>query len=149
MRRGKTVAEAVSAGGVVYRRGAGGLMVAICGRVESGLWALPKGTPDRGETIEQTALREVAEETGLQVAIEAPLGHIEYWFQRQAQRIHKRVYFFLMAERGGSFDDHDPEFDVVEWTPAERALDTLTHETEREIVRRALDALGPRESCVD
>ena len=127
-------------------------MVAICGRVESGLWALPKGTPDRGETIEQTALREVAEETGLQVAIEAPLGHIEYWFQRQTRRIHKRVYFFLMAKRGGSFDDHDPEFDVVEWTPAERALHTLTHETEREIVRRAIDALDApirRESSVD
>ena len=142
------VTEAVSAGGVVYKDGAGGLMVAICGRTSSGLWALPKGTPDDGETIEQTALREVTEETGLQVAIEAPLGHIEYWFQRQSERIHKRVHFFLMAERGGSFAHHDPEFDVIEWAPAAEALRTLTYPTEQEVVRRAIDELERRESSV-
>lgn len=142
------VTEAVSAGGVVYKDGAGGLMVAICGRTSSGLWALPKGTPDDGETIEQTALREVTEETGLQVAIEAPLGHIEYWFQRQSERIHKRVHFFLMTERGGSFDHHDPEFDVIEWTPVAEALRTLTYPTEQEVVRRAIEELGRRESSV-
>ena len=148
MAGGLKVTEAVSAGGVVYRDGSGGLMVAICGRTSSGLWALPKGTPDNGETIEQTALREVTEETGLEVAIEAPLGHIEYWFQRQSERIHKRVHFFLMAERGGSFDHHDPEFDVIEWALAAEALTTLTYPTEQEVVRRAIEELERRESGV-
>ncbi len=147
MARKENVAEAVSAGGVVYSNSGGGVKVVICGRVESGLWALPKGTPNSGETLEQTALREVSEETGLEVAIESPLGHIEYWFARQTQRIHKRVYFFLMSARGGSFDGHDPEFDIVEWAPADYALATLSHKTEREIVRRALDALGRREAA--
>ena len=61
---------AVSAGGVVYRRGPRGIEVVLCGRTEDGVWGLPKGTPSPGESLEQAAVREVTEETGLQVAIE-------------------------------------------------------------------------------
>jgi 8-oxo-dGTP pyrophosphatase MutT (NUDIX family) len=108
------------------------------------LWALPKGTPDQGETLEETAVREVKEETGLCVEIEATLGNIEYWFARASERVHKKVYFYLMGERGGSFDDHDLEFDVIQWIVAGQALQTLTYPTEREVVRRALETLGSR-----
>ena len=66
------VTRAVSCGGVVYRERDGRVELALCGR-HSGLWALPKGTPDPGETLDQTALREVREETGLEVGIEPPL----------------------------------------------------------------------------
>ncbi len=136
--------SAVSSGGVVYRVRDGGVELALCGR-HSGLWALPKGTPESGETLEQTALREVREETGLEVEIEAPLGHIEYWFTLPRERVHKRVYFYLMAPCGGSVDDHDPEFDVVEWFPAQAASATLTYASEIEVVGRALEALaGPK-----
>ena len=70
----------VSAGGVVYRRGDDGADVVICGRLRKGLWALPKGSPIADETLEATALREVREETGLDVAIEEPVGDIRYEF---------------------------------------------------------------------
>lgn len=63
MARGKRAAQAVSAGGVVCDQHDGDVMVAMCGRLKTGLWALPKGTPDSGETLEETALREVREET--------------------------------------------------------------------------------------
>ena len=139
------VTSAVSCGGVVYRVRDGGVELALCGR-RTGLWALPKGTPDAGETLEQTALREVREETGLEVEIEAPLGHIEYWFTLPGERVHKRVYFYLMAPRGGSVDDHDPEFDVVEWFPASAVPATLTYPSEAEVVGRALDALAVQKS---
>ena len=135
------VAQAVSAGGVVCDQRDGDVMVAMCGRLKTGLWALPKGTPDNGESLEETALREVREETGLSVEITAPLGHIEYWFTRDAERIHKRVHFYLMRPCGGSFDDHDPEFDVVRWASATEALDTLTYPSEREVLQRAMSAL--------
>ena len=145
MAGGLRVAQAVSAGGVVCEERDGGVMVALCGRLKTGLWALPKGTPDGTETLEETALREVQEETGLSVAIAAPLGHIEYWFTRDSERIYKRVYFYLMRPCGGSFDDHDPEFDVVRWASAAEALETLTYPSEREVLRRAMAALDAGE----
>ena len=138
--------EAMSAGGVVYREDAGSLLIALCGRTRTGTWNLPKGTPDDGETVEQTALREVQEETGLEVEIESQLGHIEYWFTRESTRFHKLVHFYLMGERGGSFDLHAPEFDIVQWSPAVQAIRSLTFETEADIVRRAIEALASRSS---
>ena len=137
--------EAMSAGGVVYSEENDGLFFALCGRTRTGTWNLPKGTPDVGETIQETALREVREETGLEVEIEAELGHLEYWFTRKAQTYHKLVHFFLMGARGGSFDDHDPEFDVVEWFSAVQALSSLTFETESGVLRRAIEALAKQD----
>lgn len=148
MAGGPRVAQAVSAGGVVFEERDDAVMVALCGRLKTGLWALPKGTPDGGESLEETAVREVREETGLDVAIAAPLGHIEYWFTRDSERIHKRVYFYLMRPCGGSFDDHDPEFDIVRWASAAEALDALTYPSEREVLRRAIAALEAGEAVV-
>ncbi len=145
MAGGSRVTQAVSAGGVVCEEHGGDVMIAVCGRLKTGLWALPKGTPDAGETLEETALREVREETGLSVEIAAPLGHIEYWFTGDSERIHKRVYFYLMRPCGGSFDDHDPEFDVVRWVSAVEARDTLTYPSEREVLQRAMSALDAGE----
>ena len=142
------VAQAVSAGGVVCEERGNAVMVALCGRLKTGLWALPKGTPDGGESLEETALREVREETGLHVEIAASLGHIEYWFTRDAGRIHKRVYFYLMRPCGGSFDNHDPEFDVVQWASPQEALGMLTYPSERDVLRRALAALDAEEAAV-
>ena len=137
------VKNAVSAGGVVYRRSTRGPEIALCGRSLPGTWSLPKGTPDTGETLEQTALREAQEETGLQVELEEHLGNIDYWFTDRSEesRYHKTVHFYLMLARGGSVDLHDPEFDTVRWFPAEEALKTLTYPNEAAVLRRALDRL--------
>ena len=102
------------------------------------LWALPKGTPDSGETLEETALRETREETGLEVQIEAPISSIHYFFVRGSTRFHKTVHFFLMRPVGGGLERHDEEFDAVRWAPVPEALALLTHATERSIVEAAL-----------
>ena len=135
------VIDAVSAGGVVWRRDAGGIEVVIGYEARERRWALPKGTPDRGETIEETALREVAEETGLQVALGEKVGVIDYWFSRDGRRYHKRVHHWLMTAEGGDFADRDHEFDEVTWVSAGEALARITFETERTILDQALAAL--------
>ena len=86
-------------------------------------WALPKGTPSAGETAEQTALREVREETGLEVRIVDHVGAIEYFFTQDGVRIHKTVHYFLMEPTGGNLADHDHEFDEVRWVPLDEARD--------------------------
>ncbi len=140
-RRRLPIEDTVSAGGVVWRRGAGGVEVVLCGR-NDGLRVLPKGTPDDGEALEATALREVREETGLQVALGESLGTIEYWFTSGRVRYHKQVQHWLMEPTGGDVDDHDHEFDVVEWLPLGLAMANVTYENERQVLRRAAERLG-------
>jgi 8-oxo-dGTP pyrophosphatase MutT (NUDIX family) len=135
-------ARATSAGGVVHRTVDGRHEILLVHRRSPRLWALPKGTPDAGETIEETALRETREETGIAVEIEAPLRSIRYFFVRGSTRFNKTVHFFLMQPVGGSIDEHDAEFDEVRWTEAHEAVAVLTHATERSVVEQALDLVG-------
>ena len=83
--------------------------VALVGRSHTGIWALPKGTPQTGETIEQVALREAQEETGLQVRLIAYIGSISYSFVRDQVRYHKQVRHFLLEAVGGDTNLHDEE----------------------------------------
>lgn len=108
------------------------------------LWALPKGTPDSGETLEETAVRETREETGLEVEIEEPITSISYFFVHGRTRYHKTVHFFLMRPTGGRLEDHDNEFDEVRWVQLGEALELMTHATEREVVQRAAKLLAAR-----
>lgn len=103
----------------------------------------PKGAPERGESLERAALREVGEETGLRVSVREPLGSIRYQFTRGGGgvRFQKTVYHFLMRASGGSVEDHDEEYDRVQWFPAEEALRLLTFPNEAEVVRRAVQRL--------
>ena len=137
--------RATSAGGVVHRSEGGRLEVVLVHRREPPLWALPKGTPDAGETLPETAIRETREETGLQVEIEEPISSISYFFVHRRTRFHKTVHFFLMRPIGGRLEDHDHEFDEVRWVPFDDALRTMTHATERGVVELAVELLARRE----
>jgi len=138
-------ARATSAGGVVHRSRDGRTQVILVHRRAPVLWALPKGTPDSGETVEETALRETREETGLEVEIEEQLRSIRYFFVRGSTRFHKTVHFFLMRPTGGSTDAHDAEFDEVRWVDLHEAIALLNHATERSVVEEATVAIrrGP------
>ena len=128
----------VSSGGVVLRRHHDQLETVLCGRTNPTRWSLAKGTPDPGETLEQTALREVREETGLEVQLGPSLGNIEYSFDDHDIRYHKTVHFYLMSPIGGHIDQHDPEFEIVQWFPINDALNALTYDNEAGVLRRAL-----------
>jgi 8-oxo-dGTP pyrophosphatase MutT (NUDIX family) len=139
-------ARATSAGGVVHRTVDGRPQVLLVHRRSPRLWALPKGTPDSGETIEETALRETREETGIEVAVQRRLQSIRYFFVRGSTRFHKTVHFFLMQPIGGAIEHHDAEFDEVRWTDLEEALAILNHATERSVVEEAAQVLSEMES---
>lgn len=142
-RRGRRrVRSALAAGGVVYRHGPDGLEVALAGRRSDGTWVFPKGQPDGDETIEETALREVREETGLQVRAISPLGQVEYWFAAGPERVRKAVHFYLMEPIGGDTSLHDHEYDEVRWVPVGEARRMLSFDTYREVLDRALAAIA-------
>ena len=139
-------ATATSAGGIVVRSFAG-VPHLVAGRRhrerDGGSWTLPKGTPNPLETLEETALREVTEETGLEVRIVAPIDRIEYTFVQGGARIHKTVHYWLMEPIGGDLARHDHEFDEVRWVPLADAPGLLTFETERGLVERAAGMIAP------
>ena len=139
-------ATATSAGGVVIRfeDGRPQLVVGMRRRERSGVtWTLPKGTPNPGETIEATALREVTEETGLEVRITRSLHAIQYTFIQSGTRIDKTVHYFLMEPTGGDLARHDHEFADVRWMDVAEARTRLTFETERGLVADAAAIIGP------
>lgn len=138
-------ASATSAGGIVLRSDGGALQLVLGRRRrerDGVTWTLPKGTPIVGETREQTALREVEEETGLYVKITSPFDSIEYTFVQDRTRIHKTVHYFLMEPVGGDLTRHDHEFEEVRWVNVDDAATLLTFETERALVARAAERLA-------
>ena len=143
-RRQQPVEQQVSAGGVVHRAAGGGIEIVLCGRLSPPLWGLPKGTPEPGESWEQTALREVREETGLDVRIDRFIDSIQYWFVRSSDgvRCNKTVHFYLMSATGGDVSLHDHEFETVRWFPAGESIDTMTYESEVRIVQKGLSVVS-------
>lgn len=135
--------DAVAAGGVVFREGEEGIEIVLVSRHASGLFALPKGKVDPGEQVEETALREVREETGLEAEILDRLGEVRYWFTDETgERVNKVVYFFLMRPVGGDTADHDHEFDDVGWFHLVEAERLLTHKNQLHILNRAAELIA-------
>jgi 8-oxo-dGTP pyrophosphatase MutT (NUDIX family) len=104
-------------------------------------WGLPKGLVEEGEAPEQAAVREVLEETGLLAKILEPLGDISYWYVWDDERIRKKVTFFLMEATGGDLSAHDHEMEDVRWFPLEEARRKASYPSERDVVRRAAEAV--------
>src|SRR5699024_4192795 len=145
-----TTVEETSAGGLVVdptRRWA--VLIGRIDRRGALVWSLPKGHIEEGETAEDTAVREVKEETGIDARVRAPLGTIDYWFVAERKRIHKTVHHFVLTATGGELSDEDVEVTEVAWVPLSELNATLIYSDERKLVRAALEELsaGGADEC--
>jgi 8-oxo-dGTP pyrophosphatase MutT (NUDIX family) len=130
-----------SAGGLVIRNLRGRPHVAVV-RVRDRILALPKGHPEKGESSQDAALREVREETGLEATPVEKLGDIRYWYARDGDRVLKIVSFFLLRYRSGRLEDHDHEVEEALWIPLEEAPERLAYRGEKDMAKTALSRLA-------
>ncbi|WP_405134121.1 NUDIX hydrolase [Nocardia sp. NBC_01388] len=158
-RRGSAGSAAKPRMRTVRETSAGGLVVdgldgprekrcaALIGRTDRRgrlLWSLPKGHIEEGETAEQTAIREVAEETGINGSVVAELGSIDYWFVTEGRRVHKTVHHYLMRFLDGELSDADVEVTKVAWVPLSELDSRLAYADERrlaEVANRLIDRM--------
>ncbi|HEV2950962.1 MAG TPA: NUDIX hydrolase [Actinomycetota bacterium] len=134
----------ISAGGVVYRWTDDEIEIVLASRrTRRGqlAWGLAKGGIEDDESMEDAAIREVREETGLIADIESSLGETRYFYVWENVRIRKTVHFFLMRHTGGDIDDRDDEMEEIRWFPLERALKRAAYRGERDVLVRAAEML--------
>lgn len=146
MRRLRHVEE-VSAGGLVVDLNGPEPRGALIGRLDRRgrlLWSLPKGHLELGESLEQTAEREVAEETGILGGVVAPLGVISFTFVVADRRIHKTVHHYLLIARGGELSDADIEVSEVDWFELTAIPERLAYDDERQLVAKVPGLLAQR-----
>ena len=143
----RTVHE-VSAGGLVVDgidRPREEQLAALIGRLDRRgrmIWSLPKGHIEQGETAEQTAIREVAEETGIHGHVLAALGSIDYWFVTEGRRVHKTVHHYLLRFSGGELCDEDVEVTEVAWVPITELSRRLAYADERKLANVAHELIA-------
>jgi 8-oxo-dGTP diphosphatase len=133
----------VSAGGVMSRRLQGNIEIALVSVKRGSVWCLPKGLINKGEAPENTAIREVSEETGLKGRIIDKLGEITYWYyiKEENTKCKKTVHFFLMEYEDGDVSDHDWEVDNAAWFPIDVALEKAFYRGDRQIIQRAKEKM--------
>ncbi len=135
--------DETSAGGLVLDRLGSGARGALIGRLDRRgrlLWSLPKGHVEPGETEAQTAVREVAEETGISGRVIGKLGTIDFWFVAEGRRIHKTVHHYLLLVtdpvHGLELSDADVEVSEVAWVPLDELPTRLAYADERRLLDR-------------
>ncbi len=136
--------EEVSAGGLVIDQTGADPQAALIGRTDRRgrlLWSLPKGHIESGETAQEAAIREVAEETGIHGRVVAPLGTISFWFVFEDRRVHKTVHHYLLVADSGLLSADDDEVAEVAWVPLAELPQRLAYADERRLAERVPDLL--------
>lgn len=125
-------------------------LVALMARFNRGgklEWCIPKGHLEQDETVEQAAIREVFEETGLEAQIIQHLGEVNYQFIQDGSKISKTVHVYLMQQTGGELSfDKDPhkEASELEWVQVSELLARLSHGNEKRIAKLAIELIEAR-----
>ncbi len=136
--------EEVSSGGLVVDATGDvvrGVLIGKHDRKGRLVWSLPKGHVEAGETLEQTAVREIEEETGVTAEVRQKLGEVDYWFMLHGEKIHKTVHHFLLRFVSGELCDRDVEVAEVAWVPLAEIPAKLAYPDERRLVAQVPELL--------
>lgn len=143
--RSDSIVTQVSAGGVAFREKDNQIEIALILVGPHQRWQLPKGTVGPNERLEDAAQREVREEAGIETCLYSFLDRIDFWFYANKKgkltRIHKYVHFFLMGYLSGNVEDHDQEVEEARFVEINQAIEWLAFESEKAVVRKALDRI--------
>jgi len=142
MRPGPIIRQ-VSSGGVIFRKNEASVEIALVAVKDGKVWCLPKGIINKGEEPDETAIREVSEETGLKGRVIEKLGEINYWYylKEEEAKCRKTVHFYLLEYEGGDISKHDWEVDKAAWFQIDDALKIASHKNERDIIEKARERL--------
>ncbi len=133
-----------SAGGVVFKKEHDKTFILLCQHSQHHGWGFPKGLigdHKEGEQKEETALREVEEETGARGEILKELSSVTYWYQFEGQKQRKTVYYYVMRFLGGDITHHDFEMENVEWLPEEKVEERLTFAADKKVWKEAREII--------
>lgn len=138
--------EEFSAGGIVFKRDHDVLYILVSQHSGHHGWVFPKGfigdkEEFKDESKEETALREVQEETGAIGEIIEPVRPVDYWYQWEGEKRHKTVYYFLMKFVGGDITNHDWEMENVEWLPEDKVMERLTYPSDKKVWEQAQEKI--------
>lgn len=120
-----------AAGGLVVRKAGGRMEVAVVHRPAREDWSFPKGKLEEGETLEECALREVLEETGLMCRLGRFLGHTEYRDRKDRQKV---VAYWLMTVKTDVGFEVNEEVDELRWVDTASASTLLSYERDAELL---------------
>lgn len=136
-----------SAGGVVYKKEKGKVFILLAQHSQHHGWVFPKGLIGdwkEGESKEETAVREVEEETGVLAKILEPLTPVTYWYQWEGEKRKKTVYYFVMDFLSEDQSKKDHEMEAVEWLPVDGVEERLTYPSDKKVWVEAKAAITAR-----
>lgn len=138
-----------SAGGVVFKKEGDTILLLVGQHSQHEGWVFPKGIIGdkiQGERKEESAIREVKEETGIDAEIIEELTTVQYWYMVQKEKHKKTVYYFLMKYLGGRVEERDFELQEVEWLPIDEVKSRLTYRSDKKVFAEARERLAKLEN---
>lgn len=138
-----TIKHISSAGGILFRKKKRGVEIALIAVKDKNLWTIPKGTVDKDENVEDAAIREIREETGLTGRIVESIGEKSYWFYLKDENIkyRKTVMYFLLEYAEGTIEDTCIEVDDAQWFLIDDAVQKVTYRNDKDIIAKARDII--------
>ncbi|MBR5873139.1 MAG: NUDIX domain-containing protein [Oscillospiraceae bacterium] len=127
-----------SCGAVVFRNKKNNIQVLLIRHLNGGHWAFPKGHVEKGETEEQTALREILEETGLAVELDNRYRQVVSYSPKK-DVVKNVVYFVATASSDAATVAQEEEISQIVWVDMHNAADYVSFDNDKKVLLGAIE----------